>query len=321
MKTHDIFHTIRQSCEFVARHSRWVEIDYSRLDDFEKLLELDAQIPLGHTEEHHLLGYGNETISFFLLLDSINFGSGYFPQIKKTSGMSGYFSIAKKLKEWILREGIPSATRLQTLTAKDCCRIFDQLDENKHADELMALFSLALNHLGAWLHKKWDGDYVAVFRHHDFASEVIASVVDMPFYRDTAYYNGLDVPFYKRAQILIQDVRLADPFNPALDFEDIDQLTPFADNVLPYVLKSDGVLKYDNWLAERVERGELIGSGSTEEVEIRACTIHAIDQLNSSIAKRKPITMRELDFHIWNRGQKLKSQVSDFRHRTRCVYY
>ena len=67
----------------------------------------------------------------------------------------------------------------------------------------------------------------------------------MPFFRDTG--------FYKRAQIVPADLALAG----VAEFHDLDRLTIFADNLVPHVLRVDGVLRYDPELAARIDAGEL----------------------------------------------------------------
>src|SRR4051812_35793904 len=39
------------------------------------------------------------TAAFFVTLDSINFGSGYFPHLRKRPGKSGYYTVATCLTE------------------------------------------------------------------------------------------------------------------------------------------------------------------------------------------------------------------------------
>jgi hypothetical protein len=65
----------------------------------------------------------------------------------------------------------------------------------------------------------------------------------MPFFDDP----GL----WKRAQIAANDLALAG----VASFADIDRLTVFADNLVPHVLRIDGVLRYDPELAARVDAG------------------------------------------------------------------
>lgn len=316
-----IFNQIRARCAEVAGRARWVQIDYGKLATYPEVLDLSAEPELAHTEEHHLLHSGDATLAYFLILDSINFGSGYFPFLEKDQGASGYFTVAKRLKEWIVDHGIPAPEYLRSINAAGCAAILRQDMRNRHAEELMELFALALNQLGAWLIDECDGNYLAVFAQAQCSADVVAAVTRMPFYRDVSLYGNVQVPFLKRAQILVQDVTVAEPGHQLLQYPDLDQLTAFSDNVLAYVLKADGILKYDPWLEERIQRGELIGAGSFEEIEIRVCTIHAVESLCSRINERTAMVMRELDFHLWNRGQKLKKRVPDLRHRTRCVYY
>ncbi|MGH2882087.1 MAG: queuosine salvage family protein, partial [Solirubrobacteraceae bacterium] len=85
-------------------------------------------------------------------------------------------------------------------------------------------------------------------------------------FADTSGYDGITVPFLKRAKIAAADLSRAG----VAAFRDLDRLTMFADNLVPHVLRLDGLLSYDPVLLQRIERGELIEHGSREEVEIRA---------------------------------------------------
>jgi hypothetical protein len=120
-----------------------------------------------------------------------------------------------------------------------------------------------------------------------------------------------DVGFWKRAQITANDLQLAG----IADFGDIDHLTIFADNLVPHVLRVDGVLRYDNTLAARIDSGELLPPGP-EEREIRGCAVHACELIAAELG----VPPRILDVWLWNRGQgeRYKSRP---RHRTRTVFY
>jgi hypothetical protein len=56
-------------------------------------------IPPEHDPASHYLGQGDDTAAFFLTLDTINFGSGYFPYMNKRPGRSGYFTVAGRLND------------------------------------------------------------------------------------------------------------------------------------------------------------------------------------------------------------------------------
>jgi hypothetical protein len=126
-------------------------------------------------------------------------------------------------------------------------------------------------------------------------------------------YAGVRVPFLKRAQIAAADLARADLGR----FGDLDHLTMFADNLLPHVLRVDGILDYDPTLLARIERGDLLEHGSSEEVEIRACALHAVELI---VAARGDASAAEIDELLWNRGQQTAYKARP-RHRARCTAY
>jgi hypothetical protein len=128
----------------------------------------------------------------------------------------------------------------------------------------------------------------------------------MPFFDDRG--------FYKRAQITPHDLALAG----VASFADLDRLTMFADNLVPHVLRVDGVLRYDDTLLERIDAGELLRHGSPEEVEIRACALHAVELIVS--ARGDGTTAEQVDRVLWNRGAQSRYKAQP-RHRARCTAY
>jgi hypothetical protein len=91
----------------------------------------------------------------------------------------------------------------------------------------------------------------------------------------------------------------------------------FADNLVPHVLRLDGVLEYEPGLVERIDRGELIEHGSREEVEIRACALHAVELI---VATGAGGCAAEVDQLLWLRGQG-ECYKAVPRHRSRCTAY
>ncbi len=318
-----IFDDIRESCRVVAEQAARVRIDQARLEQYARDFPV-AEIGAATLDPatHHL-GHGKDTLAFILALDAINFGSGYFPHIRKRPGHSGYFTVAAGLKDWFQAEGAPSAARLARLTQGDCARIFGQDLGSPQAGELMGLFAKALNDLGALLLARFEGDPARLVERADHKAEhLVATLRIMPFFDDVAIWQGRKVPFMKRAQLTAADLGLAFGNEGWGRFDDLDRLTIFADNLVPHVLRVDGVLEYDPDLAARIDRGDPLAAGSIEEVEIRAAALHAVELLKQHLhaTGHAHITSMALDYLLWNRGQDARYKAIP-RHRARGVFY
>jgi hypothetical protein len=149
---------------------------------------------------------------------------------------------------------------------------------------------------------------------------LIASLLAMPLYRDVAVHDGITVPFLKRAQLTVSDLAHALPESLGR-FRDLHELTIFADNLVPHVLRIDGVLRFTPDLVARIEAGETIAWGSAEEVEIRACAVDAVEQIVLLVrARSAAVHARDLDDWLWRRGGGPAYKARP-RHRTRCPYY
>lgn len=69
-----------------------------------------------------------------------------------------------------------------------------------------------------------------------------------------------------------------------------------ADYIVPAVLKQIGVLKYSTNLTDKIEADKEIGPGSEEEVELRACSIHAVEKIRELIAEKSGKKVRRIYF-------------------------
>jgi hypothetical protein len=168
--------------------------------------------------------------------------------------------------------------------------------------ELMALYAQALRALGTFLGA---GDALSLVRAAGDSAEALATRLA----RGMALFA--DRGFYKRAQIVPANLALAG----VARFDDLHRLTIFADNLVPHVLRCDGVLRYDARLAAHIDAGRLLAPGRAER-EIRACAVRACEL----IAQRLGVSEHELDNRLWSRGQAPAYKAVP-RHRTRTVYY
>lgn len=89
---------------------------------------------------------------------------------------------------------------------------------------------------------------------------------------------------YKRAQIFAADLWGAFQGRGYGEFNDIASITIMADYIVPAVLRQLGVLKYSSNLAKLIEANSEIVPGSEEEVELRACSIYAVERMKELIS-------------------------------------
>jgi hypothetical protein len=284
---------VRTACREIAASARHVAIDLDRL------AELDpGQPPPIDPERHYLEGSPEDVADYLLALDSINFGSGWFPTLRKRGGMSGYFTVASSLADHWRANGPWSPGELRALRVDQVAAILGQPADH----ELMTLHTEALRDLGRFLHARRALDLVDAA---EGSAERLASMLaaGMRFFDD--------VGFWKRAQIVPNDLALAG----VAEFTDLDRLTIFADNLVPHVLRVDGVLVYERALAARIDAEELLVPGG-EEREIRGCAVHACELLS----ERLGMPARLIDVALWNKGQAPRYK-SVPRHRCRTVFY
>lgn len=321
--TRDVFAEIRSQCRAVADRARHVRIRLDRIDQYAASLPIGRAVAPTLDTATHFIGEPRDTLAFFLTLDTINFGSGYFPHLKKRPGVSGYFTVASSLTDHFRQHGPISPHQLENLSADNCARIFGQDRADSVVAELMQLFSTALNDLGRLVMQSYGGLFTNLVESANHSAQRLVTLLsEMRLFRDVERYGDIVVPFYKRAQLTAADLSLALNGEGLGRFDDLDRLTIFADNLVPHVLRLDGILDYDPHLAERIDREELIPPGSEEEIEIRACAVDVVERLVESLrARGTTVTSMGLDYVLWNRGQEKHYKQSKPRHRTRTIYY
>ncbi|MFK7896889.1 MAG: queuosine salvage family protein [Myxococcota bacterium] len=317
-----LFEQIRSNCAEVTRRAKSVRIDEEGLAKFAGELAA-AEWPTHDLDPlHDFEGDDQAKLSLTITLDAINFGSGWFPELRKTDGMSGYRTIASAVKKHYETEGILTGEQLRKTTPRSVAEMLGQDLSDSDVADLMTLYTLAWRDLGIWLLEMHEDQFDGVVRAAEGSAEsLVQSLAQMPLYRDVAQYGDFEVPFYKRAQITVADLHAAFGDGPFGHFDDLSDLTLFADNLVPHVLRCYGVVVYDAPLAARVDSGQRLEPGTPEEVEIRAVAVEAVERLVSALGDRgRATTAHALDGLLWNAGQSPEVKARP-RHRTRCTFY
>jgi hypothetical protein len=205
-----------------------------------------------------------------------------------------------------MEEKIPinQAETLATLDSQTLAHIF-------RGSGKIPLFQQRLTNLreaGQVLMDRFQGSFIHVLEEAGGSAVELVHLLAAEFasFNDTTTYHGNKVYFFKRAQLLVQDLWTTFSGDTWGDFVDLEKLT---------------IIRYELQLAELIQRLEHIPPGSPEEVEIRAATIWAVEILRQELGKRgQEVTSAQLDCWLWHLGQDDSYRSMPY-HRTRTIFY
>ncbi len=145
---------------------------------------------------------------------------------------------------------------------------------------------------------------------------------ELPGYLDIAQYNGREILFLKRAQLLVSDLNHTLVSSGAAAINKIEELTAFADYKLPQLLRHYQVLAYEAALAQRIDEQTELAPGRAEEVEIRAAAIVTVELIRQELEKLGlACSAAAIDNQLWQLSQKLdKTEVKPY-HRCKTTFY
>ncbi|XP_066113080.1 queuosine 5'-phosphate N-glycosylase/hydrolase isoform X2 [Saccopteryx bilineata] len=173
---------------------------------------------------------------------------------------SGYWSLCAAINR-ALDEGIPitSASYYATVT-------LDQVRHILRSDTEVPMPLLEerhqiLNETGKILLDKFEGSFLNCVRKSEKSAQRLMHLVveSFPSYRDVTKFEGKNISFYKRAQILVADTWSVLEGKGDGCFKDIASITMFADYRLPQVLAHLGALKYSDELLKKLLKGHCRG--------------------------------------------------------------
>ena len=279
---------VRAGCAWVTERARFVRIAEGKIEAYA------AGLATGEAEQEppsEAAADPEAAAAFAICMNAINFGSGWWPTIRKRPGHSGYATMAAGVEDRFAGTGPWSAEKLVAMDSGTIADVVGQDPEHP----LMARFAAALRDVGGHLVAEHGGRFLGVAESADSIPALAGLLAGWDSFADASSYEGREVPFFKRAQLAAADLHRAG----VADLPGREHLTAFADNLVPHVLRVDGVLHLDPALTARIEAEELLAHGSPEEVELRAGAVLAIELLSAASG----LAPAEIDGALWNRGR------------------
>jgi NAD(P)-dependent dehydrogenase (short-subunit alcohol dehydrogenase family) len=313
---------VRRSAAWVMERARHVRIDGAALENFAGRLSIDAVKESYQWErDFHLTGSRADLIDYVFTVDAMNFGCGFSPLWKARRSGSTYTAVARMLAE-LRRSGAALDADFASSATPEKIAVLLKIEPEF---PLVRMYARSLSELGRWV-KRGFGGYQALLdslpegRRARLLAELL--IGNLSCFNDHALYRGAAVYFYKRAQIVVSDLHLAlkSSGSPFLESE-VAELTMFADNLIPHVLRKEGVLVYQAPLLERINRSEILPRGSEEEVELRAAGVASVDALTAALRRRgAEVTAAMVDCCLWSSGQDVRYK-SEPRHLVQSFFY
>ncbi|HYA40521.1 MAG TPA: queuosine salvage family protein [Syntrophobacteraceae bacterium] len=314
------------SVEQVVARSRSVMFHPDRIGP--AISQWGDRVDLSSSWEHpcHFFDDSKDSVRWIFTLDVLNHcfwpdpGDPVWTVVYNGEPYSGYWGLAASLRRALVK-GFPITDPrfLAAVSAED-------LDEIFSGQGRIPMFEKRLKNLreaGSIILSKLGGDILSLFEAAaGSAIRLVRQTVSLfPSFRDEALYGTQRIYFWKRAQIFASDVCTAFGGKKWGKFDDIERLTAFADYKLPQVLREMGIISYLPGLAARIDVLEHLQPCSEEEVEIRAITLWAVEELKKGFAVLgRKLTSPWVDNWLWQLGQLDAFRKRPF-HRCRTIFY
>jgi hypothetical protein len=322
-------HPVLDSVAPVVESARDVSIDLDRLAEHAGWLAYEELPPPPFLLPFPLELDRDGIVDFVLTATSINFAYTDFESRERweIEADGRMFADADGLHYCLHRalgEGVPvlDGGWLHGVSADDLRTIF-----RGGTSELQLLDTRAeiLREVGETLVARYDGRFSNVLtaaspRLYDGGNGFLEVLVrDFPRFDDVAEYDGRTVRFWKLAQLSVWILEASLPGGTG--FPDLARLTAFADYIVPAALRVLGITRYSDELERAIQEGRLVEAGSPWEVEIRAHTIHACEELCRQINELRPpelqVIVPQVDARLWVPFHRTHYP----HHLTRTTYY
>lgn len=307
----------------VVKRAQFVSIDLKRVQTVAQVLSLRPVPVPNWNYEHHFFDGTERTVTYLFLLDALNFCFWGDPKwrVKYVHGdADGYWALAAALKH--AAQHNPNFLDADSLAAISPETLGRVLRGNVEIPLFVERWR-NVQELGRVLRDRFGGSAARMVQAAGGDATQLARLVaeNISSFNDTTLYHNRAVNFFKRAQILVGD--LYGSFNGEKwgAFRNLQDLTAFADYKLPQILRAWGILHYAPALARHVNHKRPLMQDSTEEIEIRASMLWAVELLRHALDQfGRELTSVQMDWFLWESSQGNVKGMKPY-HRVRTIYY
>lgn len=303
---------IEKSTKYVNANSRYVSINYKRIDsiiesgEFDKVSYWLKDNPFGILD----LGY-RDVINFLLVYHTIGdycfWGEPKWEIESNIGKLDGSYAIM-----YILLERFKNN--------KDFNISFEEFSELLKGNVEIPLLKERYDCL-VKMNNYLDGiakdfyEEIKGFKNDVSLLNYILNNFD--YFNDECNYKNEKIYFYKRAQLITSDILHVRNILEGIHV-DYSNLMGCADYKIPQVMRCLGILDFNEELSNIVDNYIELEYGSEMEVEIRANNLVVIDYIYKKLDGK--ISRMDINDYIWLLGQDKSKMIKPY-HRTRTIYY
>ncbi|CAG8701109.1 3505_t:CDS:10 [Funneliformis caledonium] len=337
---------VLESAYFINKNAKDVTIPRNSIQEaanaiYSNMKKMKYSVSVWKQHELHPKIANEDAINWIFLADLLNFS--FWSDLEKDKGSNcqerftilykdkrytGYWSLCAAINRAI-DEGIPITTPSVYASAENLNDDKIKYAFRSHTGEEIPLLQERINCMreaGKILVEKFDGSFINCIKQSNNSAMKLLKIITDNFecFRDECEFLGRKVQLYKRAQILIADTWACFEGQVYGSFNDIDEITMFADYRVPQALHHLGALSYSQHLLNMINSFTLLPNGSQLEIEIRELLKRIIQRKIQQENNRELIPIVNtiiLDFYIWDFANEHKHTIKIGIHRTRSIFY
>lgn len=297
---------IKSSCNYVALNSKYVSINYKKLNEYIKTIDIKKiKFWLSNNPYDLFEMKIDKVINFMLLFDSINYCFWGQPKwtIETIEGKKdGSDALLYTLLNYVKKS---DRVDFSNVSFKEFSNI---LKGNVDIPFLKERYNTIVSICNV-VNEKMNGNFYNYIKEINKDTELFKIIINnFNNFCDERDYNNEKIYFYKLAQLLTSDIlHIKELINGTK--VDYSHLVGCADYKIPQTLRALGILEYNEELSQIVDNKKIIDKNSKYEVEIRANMIAVISYINSNL---KNVCQIDINDYIFSTSKNVKNIVKPY---------
>ncbi|XP_072755708.1 uncharacterized protein [Anoplolepis gracilipes] len=271
------------------------------------------------TLEYHPDKYDSKAADWLFVLNTMNFAL-WNPKATKqwtVNELTGYQALCVAIKRAISNNIPIWNPKYYAYLKEDVLKIIFKGDDKKTSIPLINERLKILHHVGNVLLRKYKGTFRKCIELCKNDPSQLRRIILKEFesYQDIPLYADKEVNLLTKLDTLVNDIGYCFRNDKlSFKFSSYIQSSMFADYRSSQVLLHFGILRYSKELMTKLENNEQLKYGSKEEVEIRSCSIVAIELLSKKIKEIDNLSKKVSPKEDINYFTVIDNFLWDFRH-------